>query len=208
MESSENHSDSSESSDESDVPDYAESFSVGDMWSSSDEEHAELFEHLLEGAHHGLIRSRLDPAERKSLLLLDKDLLRQAEEGKMCILAVDSRYCFIYALMTNACTYLQTTRTAVCSRKSVPHVLGCFAVVLDLLQVVRSIVQQRVTKKARPPSLQGSGNGMIAPLMRMTRLELVLHSQDVLAANELEGGDEVEGREESEEEEVGHVEEG
>ena len=79
---------------------------------------------------------------------------------------------------------------------------------------MRSIVQQRVTKEVRPPSLQGSGNGMIAPLMRMIRLELVLHGQEVLAANELEGrdkleqGDKVEGREESEEEEGGHVEEG
>lgn len=66
-----------------------------------------------------------------------------------------------------------------------------------------------MTKKARPPSLKGSGNGMIVPLMRMIRLELVLHGQEVLAANKLEGrdelkqGDEVEGREESEEEEEG-----
>ena len=92
MESSENDSDGSDASDESDVPDYAESFSEGDIWSSSDEEQAELFEHLLDGAHHGPIRSRLDPAERKSLLLLDKYLLKQAEEGKMCTLAVDSCY--------------------------------------------------------------------------------------------------------------------
>ena len=56
IKSSENDSDSSDSSDESDVPDYAESFSEGDMWSSLDEEHAELFEHLLEGAHHGPIQ--------------------------------------------------------------------------------------------------------------------------------------------------------
>ena len=91
IESNKNDSNSSDASDESDVPDYGQSFSEGDIWSSSDEEQAELFEHLLDGAHHGPIRLRLDPAERKSLLL-DKDLLKQAEEGKMCTLTIDSCY--------------------------------------------------------------------------------------------------------------------
>lgn len=90
MESSESDSDSSDTSDESDIPDYVESFSEGDMWSSSDEEHAELLEHLLEGACRGPLRSRLDPAERESLLLLDKDILKQEEEGEMCARTVDS----------------------------------------------------------------------------------------------------------------------
>lgn len=90
MESNESDSDSSDTSDESDVPDYAESFSEGDIWSSSDEEQAELFEHLLDGAHQVPMPLRLDPAE--SLLLLDEYLLKQAEEGKMCTLAADSCY--------------------------------------------------------------------------------------------------------------------
>jgi len=40
----------SNSSDESDVPDFDESFSEGELWSSSDEESAELFERVFEGA--------------------------------------------------------------------------------------------------------------------------------------------------------------
>ena len=42
MESNESDSDSSDTSDKSDVPDYAKSFSEGDIWSSSDEEQAEI----------------------------------------------------------------------------------------------------------------------------------------------------------------------
>ena len=34
------------------------------------------FKHLLDGAHYGPIWSQLDLAERKSLLLLDKDFLK------------------------------------------------------------------------------------------------------------------------------------
>ena len=73
----------SESSDESNTPDYVESLNKGDFWSSSDEEHAEFFEQVLEGAYLGCLssESRLDPAERTSLLLLDKDL--QHEEGEI-----------------------------------------------------------------------------------------------------------------------------
>ena len=74
----------SESSDESDTPDYVESLSEGEFWSSSDEEHAEFFEQVLEGAYLGRLssKSRLDPAERTSLLLLDKDLQHE-EEGEI-----------------------------------------------------------------------------------------------------------------------------
>lgn len=90
----------------------------------------------------------------------------------------------------------------------------CFGMFCDSSGSVPNDEEQRVTQRARPPSFQGSGNGMIAPMMRMIWLELVLHSQEVLAANELGGRDKleqedkVEGREESEEEEGGHVEEG
>lgn len=75
----------SDSSDESDVPDYVESFSEGELWSSSDEEHTELFEHVLEGAYLSPLssKSRLDPAQRVSLLLLDKDILQREEEGEI-----------------------------------------------------------------------------------------------------------------------------
>ena len=81
-----------DSSDESDVPDYVESFSEGEVWSSSDEEHVELLEHVLEGTYLGplLSKSALDPAERVSLLLLDKDILRNEEkEGEIVPLASD-----------------------------------------------------------------------------------------------------------------------
>ena len=103
-----------------------------------------------------------------------------------------------YTLMANACTYLQTTRiSSTCS--------GMFCGSSGSAPSD----EQRVMKKVRPPLLQGSGNGMIAPLMRMIWLELVLHSQKVLAASKLEGGDElkqgdeIEGKEESEEEKGG-----
>lgn len=78
--------DKSESSDESDIPDYVESLSEGEFWSSSDEEQAELFEHVLEGAYLAPLSSdsRIDPAERSSLLLLDKDILRhEDQEGEI-----------------------------------------------------------------------------------------------------------------------------
>ena len=63
---------------------YVESLSEGEFWSSSDEEHAELFEQVLEGAYHSRLSSelRLDLAERTSLLLLDKDLQHE-EEGEI-----------------------------------------------------------------------------------------------------------------------------
>ena len=74
----------SESSDESDTPDYVESLSEGEFWSSSDEERAELFKQVLENAYLGHLSSEssLDPAERTSLLLLDKDL-QHGEEGEI-----------------------------------------------------------------------------------------------------------------------------
>ena len=61
-----------------------ESLSEGEFWSSSNEEHAELFEQVLEGTYHGRLSSelRLDLAERTSLLLLDKDLQHE-EEGEI-----------------------------------------------------------------------------------------------------------------------------
>lgn len=74
---------SSDSSDESDAADYVESLSEGEAWSSSDEEQAEFFECLLEGSLQAPSRSSLDPAERKSLLFLDKDILKHEEEGKL-----------------------------------------------------------------------------------------------------------------------------
>jgi len=74
----------SESSDESDTPDYVEPLSEGEFWSSSDEERAELFKQVLENAYLGHLSSEssLDPAERTSLLLLDKDL-QHGEEGEI-----------------------------------------------------------------------------------------------------------------------------
>ncbi len=130
----------SESSDESDIPDYVESLSEGEIWSSSDEEHAELFEHVLEGAYVGpsplSSESRLEPAERGSLLLLDKDLLRhedregeilnaqvQASSGSVSVLLTylthsHSLICSsIHALMNHA----QSLKTVVCIPKSVHH---------------------------------------------------------------------------------------
>ena len=80
----------STSSSESHVPDYVESFSEGELWSSSDEDHAELFEHVLESAYHGRHASRLDPAEMTSLLLSDKDILQREAEGetKLCVTGI------------------------------------------------------------------------------------------------------------------------
>ena len=45
---------------------------------SSDEE---LLEHIFEGLYSSPFTKRLDPAERDSLLLLDKDLIEELDEG-------------------------------------------------------------------------------------------------------------------------------
>ena len=61
--------------------------SEGECWSSSDEEHTELFERILEGTRFGSHRSpeKLDPAQRTPLLLFDKDIL-QEEEGENLVI--------------------------------------------------------------------------------------------------------------------------
>ena len=69
----------SESEESEAVQEYIESLSEGECWSSGDEEHAEFFEQLLEGTRFGSHRSpeKLDPAQRTSLLLFDKDILQE-----------------------------------------------------------------------------------------------------------------------------------
>ena len=67
-------------------PDFIESTSEGEHFSSSDEGDAELFECVLETAYSSNAPlSVLNPAERDSLLLFDKNL---SELGKMytCVL--------------------------------------------------------------------------------------------------------------------------
>ena len=72
-------SESEESEADSDFQEYIESLSEGECWSSGDEEHTEFFEQLLEGTRFGSHRSpeKLDPAQRTSLLLFDKDILQE-----------------------------------------------------------------------------------------------------------------------------------
>ena len=67
---------------DSDVqPDFLESSSEGEHFCSSDEADAELFQSALEQAYSSNApHSMLDPAERDSLLLFDKDL---CEFGKI-----------------------------------------------------------------------------------------------------------------------------
>lgn len=79
-------SEESEESEESDCAEYVESLSEEEGWSTSDDDHAEMFEHLLERAHLGSpssVSARLDPALRQSLLLFDKDILSHEREGKI-----------------------------------------------------------------------------------------------------------------------------
>ncbi len=101
----------SESSDESDIPDYVESLSEREIWSSSDEEHAELFEHVLEGPLSS--ESRLEPAERGSLLLLDKDLLLRHEdrEGEILSTQLQASSGSVSVLLT----YLTHSHSLICS---------------------------------------------------------------------------------------------
>ena len=72
---------------ESDVADidFIESTSEGEPFSSSDEADAELLEGVLESAYSSKTPySALDPAERDSLLLFDKDLKEQSgKEDRM-----------------------------------------------------------------------------------------------------------------------------
>ena len=68
-----------EEEDENYLDDYVESVSEGEHWSSSDEDQLELFDQLLEGARFGSLR-KLDPVQRNSLLLFDKDFLNEDDE--------------------------------------------------------------------------------------------------------------------------------
>jgi len=57
-------------------PDFIESTSEGEPFSSSDEADAELLEHVLESAYSSkALSSALDPAKRDSVLLFDKDMM-------------------------------------------------------------------------------------------------------------------------------------
>lgn len=75
-----------EDSEESDgdVPEYTESLSEGDCWSSSDDDQAEFFERLLDAAYFGNCTPvKGDPVDRYSLLCFDKELLSNEErDGK------------------------------------------------------------------------------------------------------------------------------
>ena len=75
-----------EDSEESDgdVPEYTESLSEGDCWSSSDDDQAELFERLLDAGYFGNSTPvKGDAVDRYSLLCFDKELLRNEErDGK------------------------------------------------------------------------------------------------------------------------------
>ena len=69
-----------ESEEENEYPeDYVESVSEGEYWSSSDEDHLELFDKILEGARFGSSR-KVEPVQRNSLLLFDKDILNEEDE--------------------------------------------------------------------------------------------------------------------------------
>ena len=78
---------------------YVESLSEGEFWLSSDEEHAELFEQMLEGAYHGRLSSelRLDLAERTSLLLLDKTYSKR-KKVRSFIPTLVNEYLYIYII--------------------------------------------------------------------------------------------------------------
>ena len=72
-------SESDPEEDENYLDDYVESVSEGEHWSSNDEDQLELFDQLLEGARFGSL-IRLDPVQRNSLLLFDKDFLNEDDE--------------------------------------------------------------------------------------------------------------------------------
>lgn len=61
--------------------DYVESASEGEDWSSesSDQNDAEMWEQILDGAYCSAVPPKMDPAERDSLLLFDKDLVEDLE---------------------------------------------------------------------------------------------------------------------------------